>query len=472
MQFVALYCATLLAFYLTEGSLRRRILLVASYFFYTADAPVYLVFLLWVTVASHRGGKALLRHRSKSVLAVSVILCLAPLAVFKMAELFGVALSIIGPGDVDAAKVSAIPIGISFYTLQAVSSIVDAYRGVGGHSDDLETHALYLAFFPQLLAGPIERAARLVPQLREIPTPAREDLYIGVKIMLWGYFCKLVVADNIAGVVDRVLGDYNRVPAASLPASLYLYSFQLYFDFLGYTMIAIGLGRTFGISLTRNFDRPYLATSIRSFWRRWHITLSSWLRDYLYVPLGGRNKGYGRFVLAISVTFLVSGIWHGGGLNFMLWGGIHAVMFLVGDLTSGVRTSWYRRIDAVPWFERLHAVASVLITFSLVSFAWLFFRVGDIGQIGDIVIRMGAWITTGASTELAPVFFRPDTMTFLALLGFAFVLDSLGVIQVVSRSIPKSRYEVGRELAVMNVIALSLVLFGDLGSRAFIYFRF
>ena len=425
-----------------------------------------------MTVVSYTGGQTLIRRRSKAVLAAFVVLCLAPLAIFKLAELFGVSLSPFGGADTSAPKVSAIPIGISFYTLQAISSIVDTCRGAREASDDLETHALYLAFFPQLLAGPIERAARLVPQLQELRTPFREDLYIGAKLMLWGYFCKLVIADNIAGIVDRVLGDYERVPAASLPISLYLYSFQLYFDFLGYTMIAIGLGRTFGIELTRNFDRPYLATSIREFWRRWHITLSSWLRDYLYVPLGGRRKGYARFAFAILVTFLVSGIWHGGGVNFILWGALHGLMLLVGALTADIRTTWYRRMHVAPWLTRLLSVGSVLTTFSLVSFAWLFFRIGDLTHIRAVLLRLGTWISTGVSFELAPLFFRPDTITFFALLGFAFVVDSLGIVQVVSRSVPTSRYEIGRELALMNVITLSLVLFGDLGSRAFIYLRF
>jgi hypothetical protein len=237
-------------------------------------------------------------------------------------------------------------------------------------------------------------------------------------------------------------------------------------------MIAIGVGRTFGIRLTDNFDRPYLAASIRDFWRRWHITLSTWLRDYLYVPLGGGRRGYGRFILAIIITFLVSGIWHGGGLNFLLWGAIHAMLFLAGDFSRPVRNAWYGRLDRIPGFAKLRVLGSLLTTFSLLSFAWLFFRVGDMGQIHDILLRISGWIGSGVPADLDPLFFRPDTITFLALLAFAFILDSSRVVHIISRSVPLTTYAIARELAVMNVIGVSLVLFGDLGSRSFIYFRF
>jgi D-alanyl-lipoteichoic acid acyltransferase DltB (MBOAT superfamily) len=448
------------------------VLLVASYLFYAADSLQYLALLILITLASYQGGRVLSRNRSRVVLAAYVGATLAPLALFKLGELAGVHLPLLGAGETEIARATAIPIGISFYTLQAVSHVVDIYRRVDQPTSDLETHALYLAFFPQLLAGPIERASRLVPQLRELPTPSPEDLYIGAKTMLWGYFCKLVVADNLGGIVDRVLSSVDRVPAASLPASLYLYSFQLYFDFLGYTMIAIGLGRTFGIALTPNFDRPYLTTSLRDFWRRWHITLSSWLRDYLYRPLGGQRHGYARFVIAISVTFLVSGLWHGAAVNFLIWGGIHAVLFLAADALARIDRSRARTLRSVPGLDPVWTAARVWVCFSAVSFAWLFFRVEDLGQIGDILSRMSVWIEGGAPLRLAPLFYHVDTIVFILLLGFAFVLDSTRLIEKVIASVPTTTPQISRELAVINTIAIAVFLLGDLGSREFIYFRF
>ena len=435
--------------------------MAASYVFYAADSPGYLVLLLWVTLVSHRGGHLLHERRSGALLAACVLLCAAPLAVFKVGQLVG-----LGGPAAGAGVLSAVPIGISFYTLQAVSSLVDVYRRSTPPSDDLPTHALYLAFFPQLLAGPIERVSHLVPQLRTLRMPSAEDLFLGAKTLLWGYFCKLVVADNLAGIVDSVLREHDRVPAASLPVSLCLYSFQLYFDFLGYTMIAIGLARTFGIGLSRNFARPYLAAGIREFWRRWHVTLSTWLRDYVYKPLGGRDRGYARYVVAIVTTFVVSGVWHGGGMNFILWGLLHASMLLIEDAYARFRPA--SRHGSAP----VHRVLGILATFSLVSFAWLFFRVTDLGHIAEILRSIGGWVSAGFPLALAPVFSRPDTHAFLALLAIAFLLDSWGTADAVRRTVPGSRYEIARELAVVNLLVVALVLFGDLGHRAFIYFRF
>lgn len=444
--------------------------LAASYVFYAADSLRYLVLLVLITLVSYHGGKALHRRRRGVGLAVYVGATAAPLVLFKLGQLLGIGLPLPGRDAAEIAIAAAIPIGISFYTLQAISHLVDIYRGVDEPTGDLETHALYLAFFPQLLAGPIERAGRLVPQLRSLPSPSREDLYIGAKIVLWGYFCKLVVADNLAGIVDRVLMSVDRVPPASLPVSLYLYSFQLYFDFLGYTMIAIGLGRTFGIRLTRNFDRPYLSSSIREFWRRWHITFSSWLRDYVYIPLGGQRRGYARFAFAIAVTFLISGLWHGAAVNFLLWGAIHAVLFLGADAVGRVWPG--TRAATPPWLAQTLAVVGVAVTFSAVSFAWLFFRIEDLGQIQDVLSRLSVWIGAGAQLALDPLFYRVDTLVFLLLLCLAFVLDSTRSIERVLESVPATVPEIGRELAAVNTFMIAALLFGDLGSREFIYFRF
>lgn len=445
---------------------------MASYLFYAADSLQYLALLVLITLLSYQGGRVLGRRRSKIALVAYVGATAAPLVIFKLGELAGLHLPFLGADETEIARATAIPIGISFYSLQAISYVVDIYRRLDQPTSDLETHALYLAFFPQLLAGPIERASRLVPQLRALPTPSREDLYIGAKTMLWGYFCKLVVADNIGGIVDRILSSVDHVPAASLPASLYLYSFQLYFDFLGYTMIAIGLGRTFGVGLTRNFDRPYLAGSLREFWRRWHITLSSWLRDYLYLPLGGQRRGYVRFVIAISVTFLISGLWHGAAINFLIWGGIHAVLFLAADALARIDWPWARMLRSVPGLHRTWTAVRVWVCFSAVSFAWLFFRVEDLGQIGNILSKMSAWAGAGAPLVLAPLFFHVDTIVFVLLLALALTLDSTRWIEGVIDSVPATPRQIGRELAVINTIAVAVVLLGDLGSREFIYFRF
>lgn len=466
-----MYAVTLTLFLLSKGVLRRRVVLAASYFFYAADSVPYLALLVFVTLTSYYGGRIVSRRRSRVALLLSTAVTAAPLALFKLADLAGWHIPLLSPQG-ELALISAIPIGISFYTLQALSYIVDAYRRTGPLSPDVETHALYLAFFPQLLAGPIERGARLVPQVSDLRSPSSSDIFVGAKAILWGYFCKLVIADNIAGIVDRILTSYDRVPAATLPVALYLYSFQIYFDFLGYSMIAIGLGRTFGVSLSVNFDRPYLARSIREFWGRWHITLSSWLRDYIYRPIGGRRNGRARFVLAIIVTFLISGLWHGASINFLLWGALHAVLFLIAAATVTPRNRLFAALPDISGFTWARAAVSVLFCFSLVSFTWLFFRVEDLADIRQILSRMAEWVYAGAPLQLAPMFSHPDTVVFLALLVVAFTLDATGTIQRVIATVPRGRMELSRELALVNIMAVALFLFGDLGNRAFIYFRF
>jgi D-alanyl-lipoteichoic acid acyltransferase DltB (MBOAT superfamily) len=409
------------------------------------------------------------KRPSKLTLLVGLAATAAPLIFIKVSGLAGWDLFI---GDhPELASVSGLPIGISFYTLQALSYIVDVYRRTGPLSGGLETHALYLAFFPQLLAGPIERGARLIPQVVELRTPSAGQMYVGAKTILWGYFCKLVIADNIGRVVDHVLGAYADVPPASLPVALYLYSFQIYFDFLGYSMIAIGLGYTFGVALSTNFDRPYLARSLREFWSRWHITLSSWLRDYVYVPLGGRRHGHVRFAMAIGVTFLISGLWHGASVNFLVWGGLHALLILFASLTASPR----RLLAGMPLLRaegRMCVALRVWFCFSLVSFTWLFFRIEDLIVARAILFRMAQWPALGMPLELAPILLHPDTLVFLVLVAFGFVLDATGTVQRVLSTVPRRGFEVGRELALVNVMAIALLLFGDLGNRAFIYFRF
>jgi alginate O-acetyltransferase complex protein AlgI len=407
------------------------------------------------------------RRRERWVLATLVLVVGGPLALIKLGGFVGIhSLEVTGIGTG-----SAVPIGVSFYSLQALSYIIDVYRGTGEATPDLETHALYLAFFPQLLAGPIERAGRLVPQLRELAGPSCVDLYVGAKTMLWGYFLKLAVADNVGTIVDRVFMSTDRVQPAAFPAALYLYSFQLYFDFLGYTIIAVGLGRTFGVRITSNFDRPYLSASLREFWRRWHITLSSWLRDYVYVPLGGR-RGYVRFALAISVTFVASGVWHGAGANFLVWGALHAALFLSADALGRIPWPQPTALRTHSYLRLAVKAVQIAVCFSAVSFAWLFFRVESMSAALNVLGAMWDWLKSGAALELPPLFYRSDTIFFLSLLALAFILDSTRIAQRVLESVPTTGRQVGAELALVNTLALAVVLFGDLGGRQFIYFRF
>lgn len=365
----------------------------------------------------------------------------------------------------------ALPIGISFYTFQALSYVVDVHLGRAQPARRPMDSILYLSFFPRVVAGPIERWTGLGSQLQTLHTPRLQDVYVGVKTALWGYFCKLVISDRIAAVVAEVIQHHERASRLSIWLALFLFSFQIYFDFYGYTNIAIGVARTFGVRLTPNFRDPYFARSIPDFWRRWHITLMTWFRDYVYVPLGGNKQGALRRYATIMLVFVLSGLWHGAAITFVLWGLFHAVLY-VGSVTSkGLREriSNALRLHRVP---RAHAAFQMFTCFACVSIAWLPFITPDLEGVGAILNRALPLSALVVGQALEPVFGRPDSWLFLGILVLFFALDSAGLVRRVLERVPARSREIALELGLVNVMVVSVFLFGDLGSRTFIYLGF
>ena len=368
-------------------------LLMASYYFYMCWNAKYALLILFSTVVTYLSGLYLdsfkgkkktnpyVIRRKKLCVAVSFALNLSVLFFFKYFNFAVDSLSrvlALAHIQLNQPKFDVLlPVGISFYTFQALSYTMDVYRGEIYAERDFLRYALFVSFFPQLVAGPIERSKNLLKQLKDIPRPDLEkSVRGGVFLMLWGYVLKVVLADRIAIMVDMIYGDPTTYGGWYLIVATVLFAFQIYCDFAGYSTIAMGAAKILGVDLMENFNAPYLSRSVGEFWRRWHISLSTWFRDYLYIPLGGNRKGTARKYFNIMVVFLVSGLWHGASWSFVVWGGLNGLYQVIGEVTRPLRDRMKTAIG-ICRDNRGWQVLQVLITFVLVDFAWIFFRANN-----------------------------------------------------------------------------------------------
>ena len=280
-----------------------------------------------------------------------------------------------------------LPVGISFYTFQALSYTMDVYRDDIYAEKNFLRYALFVSFFPQLVAGPIERSGNLLKQLSKAKKFDFEMAREGLLLMLWGYFLKIVLADRIAIFVDTVYNDYTTYAGYYLVVATILFAVQIYCDFAGYSVIAMGAAKILGINLMENFDAPYLSTSVAGFWRKWHISLTSWFKDYLYIPLGGSRKGKLRKYLNKMIVFLVSGLWHGASMSFVIWGGLNGAYQVIGELLMPVRDKMVKLLH-LNRNSFGHKLACVIGTFALVDFSWIFFRASSTTEAVQILHYM------------------------------------------------------------------------------------
>jgi len=371
-------------------------LLVISYVFYGWWDWRFLLLIAFTSLLSYYSGLLILKYDSikkskKQVLVVNIVINLLILGIFKyynfFAENFEVLFSQFGVKlDWVTLKI-LLPVGISFYTFQALSYSIDVYQKKIEPTKDIIAFFAYVSFFPQLVAGPIERAANLLPQFYKSRRFDYALVVSGLRLMLYGFFKKIVIADNAAVIVNAIFNDYADMPASSLWLAAFLFSFQIYGDFSGYSDIAIGTARLFGFNLMTNFKRPYFSRDIAEFWRKWHISLTTWFRDYVYIPLGGSRVGKYRAVSNTFIIFLVSGFWHGANWTFIFWGVIHAILFIPLLLRKKNR----RYVDAVaknsklPSFKELY---QMLKTFAFVTFLWIVFRSDTISDSYYYVLKM------------------------------------------------------------------------------------
>ncbi|HPG67964.1 MAG TPA: MBOAT family protein [Candidatus Hydrogenedentes bacterium] len=366
---------------------RWLLLLIASYYFYMAWEPLYALLIVASTLVDYLAVLWMAHEPEKTgrrkCLIMSLVANLGLLFTFKYFDFFAAWSNrafgwLHVPVDIPLLDV-LLPVGISFYTFQTLSYTIEVYRGHQQPERHLGRFALYVAFFPQLVAGPIERSVNLLPQLNREHAFDYGRVRDGLIRMLWGLLKKVVVADRLAVFVNHVYGAPERYPGPILVLGTVFFAFQIYCDFSGYSDIAIGAARVMGIDLIQNFRRPYGARSIPEFWRRWHISLSTWFRDYVYLPLGGRHVALGRWFSNILIVFVVSGLWHGANWTFVVWGALHGSYYIAGYLLKGVRAR-LARDTGLEHRPRVIDALRLVTTFLLVCLAWVFFRAESVSQ--------------------------------------------------------------------------------------------
>jgi alginate O-acetyltransferase complex protein AlgI len=374
-----------------RGDTRKYFLIAASYVFYAWWDWRFCGLMLFVTVNAYWTGRVLptlTARRRLRVLWASVGVDLGVLGVFKYSGFFAAnataALSALGLSPPVAMLSIVLPIGISFYTFHAISYVVDVYRGKVAAERSFADVALYIAFFPQLVAGPIVRAAFFMPQLRRAPPYSSGAQAHGVWLILRGLICKGLIADTLAEICDPVFADLPRHTDVELTTALLGFYAQIYFDFAGYSDIAIGTARLFGYRIPKNFDCPYAAASVTEFWRRWHMSLSFWLRDYVYIPLGGNRGSPAAFYRNLMVTMLLGGLWHGASWNFVAWGALHGLGLCAHKLWLGVRP----RLGGINWDGWAWRAVALLLTQLWVLCAWAFFRCNSFADALEVLKAM------------------------------------------------------------------------------------
>jgi len=474
-EFLIFFPLVVLLYYALPPRRRWWLLLPASYAFYMSWRPTYLALILLSTTIVYFVGRAMAatdsQTRRKTLLILSLVGNLGLLFAFKYFNFFndnlGALLDGLGLGYAYAGLSVALPVGISFYTFQALGYNIDVYRGEVQAEKRFGKLALFVAFFPQLVAGPIERTKRLLPQFDRIVRFDQAQVLDGLKLMTWGLFKKVVVADRLAMFVNAVFADPAAGDSLQLLAAAYFFSFQIYCDFSGYTDIARGAARVLGFELTLNFRRPFHADSIRDFWRRWHITLSTWFRDYLYIPLGGGRVRARRLYFNLAVVFLLSGLWHGAAWTFVVWGALHGTLLIVSHLSSGWRQ---RLVEKVGLMRRplLHRWWRIFVTFHLVVGAFVVFRAASLADAWRVFAGIGR-------LQLSPGSLNAVVGSWNFLLAIFWVI-ALEIVETLHdrfdlRRVLARRGVVVRYLAYLALV-LVILLFGVFEEVEFIYFQF
>lgn len=476
VEFLIFFPVVVILYFALPFRWRWLLLLVASYYFYMSWRLEYIILILISTVVDYFAGRRMGRvpqgSGRRKYLVLSLVVNLGLLFSFKYLNFFnaslGEMLSWVNVDYQPSMLDFLLPVGISFYTFQTLSYTIDVYKGRQEPEEHFGRFALYVSFFPQLVAGPIERSTRLLPQFYEKHKVDFDRISSGLCLMGWGFFKKLVIADRLAAVVNNIYSNPYDFTGVPLIIATLFFAVQIYCDFSGYSDIAIGAARVMGYDLMENFRQPYFSRSIREFWGRWHISLSTWFRDYVYIPLGGNRVVQWRWYFNLLVVFLVSGLWHGANWTFVLWGLLHGIYMLATVSTTGLQARLVRgaRLDRHPLI--LHGL-QVIVTFGIVLFAWIFFRANSIGDalyiarnlFTDLSLRTGYGLDVGGVYEMAII-----VLSLLTLL----LVDAYEAAGRPGEGIFRRWTPV--RWAVYYALIFSILIFGKFGITEFIYFQF
>ncbi len=469
----AIFLPTLFILYwLLKNNLRiQNILIVlASYLFYGWWDWRFLSLIAFSTLLDFTLGNLLKEEgralNRKVYLWISIVVNLGLLGFFKyynfFLESFANAFSLFG-NEIGISRLNVIlPVGISFYTFQTLSYTIDVYKKQLEPTRDIISFASFVCFFPQLVAGPIERATNLLPQILSKRKFNSVQITDGLKLMLWGFFKKIAIADSLSPIVDDIFSNYDSASSSSLIMGIVFFAFQIYGDFSGYSDIAIGTSKLFGIELMSNFKFPYFSRNIGEFWRKWHISLSTWFRDYLYIPLGGSRISTVKSIRNVFIIFVVSGFWHGANWTFIIWGFIHALLFLPSYILNTNR----KFVGEINPFGSFKTLIRVMLTFISVAVAWVFFRSESVKQAFEYLNRL--FFDFSAEFYEHPNGYR--IADYFVLLFFFVIYEY--IIRNNEREPFFFKQKIVRYLAYL-VISFSIILFYDDGvDRSFIYFQF
>ncbi len=471
-NFLIFFPVVVILYNIVPAKWRIWFLLVASYFFYMNLQPVYALLLVAVTGFTYFSTRSIdmsdKEKTKKRMMRWGIILVLLPLLFFKYFAFINNAISdaLVSSGlSLGLPKIELLlPVGISFYTFMAIGYIIDVYNEEVECEKNIASVGLFLSFFPLVLSGPIERAGNMFPQFAKMQSSKYSDLVKGAKLMMWGYFMKLCVADRLGIYVDAVFNNIANHNGTTLAFASVLYPFQVYADLGGYSLIAMGVARCLGFAVIPNFRRPFFATSMSEFWRRWHMSLIQWLTDYIYTPLSFILRGWKIWgiVAALMLTFLISGIWHGAALTFIVWGLVQGVYLSIEAMMQGKRSKFEKKHGlGEKWWYKL---VCCIVVFVLFAFSQIFGRCANLQDASDVIGKI--------FMQHGPLFLDVTTLGYaLTCLAILFIIDFRDEFLPNRFRLFESRYIVVRWLSYVAVIML-ILSFGVLDSGQFIYFQF
>lgn len=484
LQFLIFFPIVVFIYYLVPFSKRWIVLLISSYYFYMCWKPEYIILIVVSTLIDYFAALQMGKHREKSkrkiFLLLSLFSNLGLLFAFKYFNFFNNSFNELFDCFNLMYNVPTfnllLPVGISFYTFQTLSYSIDVYRGKKEPEKHLGIFAVYVSFFPQLVAGPIERSTTLLPQFRKKITPNYNNITDGLKLMLWGFFKKIVIADRLAVVVNNIYNNVHEHNTISYVVATFFFAYQIYCDFSGYSDIAIGASQVMGYNLMDNFKRPYYSKNIAEFWRRWHISLSTWFKDYLYIPLGGNKVSTYRMYFNLYITFLISGLWHGANWTFIVWGSLHGFYLVFGKSTYQLRNNLSRKILNNK-FHYSRKYFNISVTFALVCLAWIFFRANNLSDgyfiITNILLSPSTFFDI-SNYKIAFATLGLETYELVIAFSSLVLLEAFHLLQRHSsiRHMLKSRHIFVR-WSIYFIMIIIVLLWGYSSEQAeFIYFQF
>jgi len=482
LSFLIFFPTVTLLYFWIPHRYRWFFLLGASCIFYMAFIPIYILVLALTIAIDYTAGLLIEKtegRRKKVFLVISILSTCGVLFVFKYFNFFNSNLAQIAEFfhwnyPIETLNL-ILPIGLSFHTFQSLSYVIEVYRGNYKAEHHFGIYSLYVMFYPQLVAGPIERPGNLIPQFYEEHIYDDQRVMDGLKLMVWGFFKKVVIADKVAIIVERVYNDPTQFTGIPLIAGALFFGIQVYCDFSGYSDIAIGAAQVMGFRLRDNFNRPFHSTSMTEFWRRWHMSLMSWFRDYVYIPLGGNRVGKWSWYYNIFFTFTLSGLWHGAGWGYVLWGSLNGCYLIFSDWTKNLRKKGIQGIR-LNRFPKFHHGLQIAFTFLLFCFTLIIFRSKSLSDAFYVITHLGAGLGSSEGIKMS--------MRTLYDLGtdryqLIFALIPIVIMELVERVEPLrnmrqmfSSKPILFRWAMYYLIILFLIFFGEYNDQAFIYFQF